>query len=152
MQRSGNQRGCERSARYSNQAWSSASPPSCCHGNSPSRQSWSKAGYPSGRPAIPGSREVRRLRPPQRAGRGHPARPIPDEGGDFPRKPGPTPLAPRRCPLGIRDPPTSAGAGGSPGLNLGSLCSPPGYRLHSSRLKDSPPTSTGSRWGDSMDP
>lgn len=145
MGRSVNQRGCEGNARYSSQAWSSASPPSCCHGDSPSRQSWSKAGYPSGRPAIPGSREERRLRTPLRAGRGRPARPIPDEGGYFPRKPGLTPLAPRRCPLAIRDPPTSAGAGGSIGLILGSLRFPPGYKLHSSGLQDSPPTSTGSR-------
>ena len=37
-------------------ALGSVPPPSCYHGDSPSRQSRSKAGFPSGRPAIPGSR------------------------------------------------------------------------------------------------
>lgn len=103
----------EGNERYSSQARGSAFPPSCCHGDSPSRQSRSKAGFPSGQPAIPGSRGERGPRPPLRAGTGHPGRPIPAEGGDFPRKPGPTPLAPGRSPLSTRDPPPSVGSGGS---------------------------------------
>lgn len=51
-----------------------------------------------GEAAIPGSRGERGPRPP-RARRGRPERPVPAEGGDFPRKRGPTPCAPGRSPL-----------------------------------------------------
>lgn len=118
-----------RRAQQQRSSRGSGSPPSGCYGDSLSGQLRSKAGFPSGLPAIPGSQGERGPRPPLGAGRGHPERPIPAEGGDFPRKPGPTPLAPWRSPLAIRDPPTRRGREGAGGGSLGSLPAPPGYRL-----------------------